>query len=51
MFVKIKEAKKPAQGDVNWLTREKGSRSRDGMDRKRFETNYDQIKWKSKKRS
>ena len=48
MLIKIKSPKKPVKGDVNYLTREKGDRPRDAIDKRKFDRGYDQIKWKSK---
>ena len=50
MLIKVKPPFKINKGDVNDLTRQKGDRVRDGIDKRKFDANYDQIKWKSRRK-
>ena len=50
MLIKVKTPKKNHPKDVNSLTREKGDRERDGINKEKFADNYEQINWRSKKR-
>jgi len=47
MLIKVKTPKKNHPRDVNAITRRKGDRMRDGIDKPRFDKNYDEINWKS----